>query len=219
MLLIAAVLLVLFVRLFAVLQGSFSDVDKRLKDGTMVNLNAKDPARRLAEMLQKGYYFDDQRDIDLVEKTIASGINAGEKFDNIGELNKKRFNVNADDAFADGGRSFKQRVAVSRATLGYTGDDSTRFDQERKSPPAFPATADIGMGGPSISGTVLDKGQPVSGVLVRLQLILPQDSLFSDEEADLTKKVVQTKPSFTETLTPDSAKKLHLQSLAPKVLE
>ena len=210
---IAVVLLVLFVRLFAVLRGNYSDVGKRLKDGTMVNLNAKNAARRLAEMLQKGYYFDDQRDIDLIEKTIASGINPGEKFDNIGELNKKRFYVNADDAFAEGGQSFKQRVTVSRATLGYTGDDSTRFDQERKSPPSFPATADIGMGGPSISGKVLDKGQPVSGVLVRLQLILPQDSLFSDEEAALTKKIIQKNASFTETLIPDSAKKLHLQSL------
>ena len=211
--LIAAVLLVLFVHLFMVLQGSFADVDKRLKDGTMVNLNAKDPARRLAEMLQKGFYFDDQRDIDLVEKTIAAGLNTGIKFDNIGELNKKRFNVNADDAFAEGGQSFKQRVTVSRATLGYTGDDSTRFDQERKSPPPFPAAADAGMDGPTISGTVLDKKQPVSGVLVRLQLILPQDSLFSDEEVDLTKKVVQKSPSFTKIFTPDSAKKLHLQSL------
>jgi len=199
--LIAAVLLVLFVHLFMVLQGSFADVDKRLKDGTMVNLNAKDPARRLAEMLQKGFYFDDQRDIDLVEKTIAAGLNTGIKFDNIGELNKKRFNVNADDAFAEGGQSFKQRVTVSRATLGYTGDDSTRFDQERKSPPPFPAAADAGMDGPTISGTVLDKKQPVSGVLVRLQLILPQDSLFSDEEVDLTKKVVQKSPSFTKIFT------------------
>ena len=104
---IAVVLLVLFVRLFMVLQDSFADVGKRLKDGTMVNLNAKDPARRLAEMLQKGFYFDDQRDIGLIEKTISSGINTGVKFDNIGELNKKRFNVNADDAFAEGGQSFK----------------------------------------------------------------------------------------------------------------
>jgi cell division protein FtsW (lipid II flippase)/cell division protein FtsI/penicillin-binding protein 2 len=213
LLLIATVLLVLFGRLFLVLQDSFADVGKRLKDGTMVNLNAKDPAQRLAEMLQKGFYFDDQRDIDLVEKTVALGLNTGIKFDNIGELNKKRFDVNADDAFAEGGQSFKQRVTVSRATLGYTGDDSTRFDQERKSPPTFPATADIGMDGPAISGIVLDKKQPVSGVLVRLQLILPQDSLFSDEEVDLTKKVVQKSPSVAKTFTPDSAKKLHLQSL------
>ena len=70
LLLIAAVLLVLFVRLFMVLQAGFADVDKRLKEGTMVNLNAKDPARHMAEMLQKGYYFDDQRDIDLIEKTV-----------------------------------------------------------------------------------------------------------------------------------------------------
>jgi len=213
LLLIAVVLLVLFVRLFVVLEAGFADVDKRLKDGTMVNLNAKDPASRLAEMLQKGFYFEDQRDIDLIEKAVGSGIKAGTKFDNIGELNKKRFNVNADDAFAGGGQSFKQRVAVSRTTLGYTGDDSTRFEQERKSPPAFPATADIGMGGPSISGTVLDKKQPVSGVLVRLELVLAQDSIFSDEEVDLTKKVTQKSLSVIKTFTPDSARKLHLQTL------
>ncbi|MHB8206010.1 FtsW/RodA/SpoVE family cell cycle protein [Mucilaginibacter sp.] len=213
LLLIAVVLLILFVRLFMVLEGGFADVDKRLKDGTMVNLNAKGSGRRLARMLQKGYYFDDQRDIDLIEKTIASGIGAGTKFDNIGELNKKRFNVNADDAFAEGGQSFKQRVAVSRATLGYTGDDSTRFEQEQKSPPQLAATADIGMGGLAISGILFDKEKPVSGALVRLQLILPQDSLFSDEEVDLTKNIVQKSTSFTKTFTPDSAKKMHLQSL------
>ena len=112
LLLIAAVLLLLFVRLFMVLEGGFADVEKRMKDGTMINLNAKSPATRLAQMLQKGYYFDDQRDIDLIEKTITSGISTGTKFDNIGELNKKQFNVNADDAFAEGGQSFKQRVAV-----------------------------------------------------------------------------------------------------------
>ena len=74
-------------------------------------------------------------------------------------------------------------------------------------------SVDIGMGGPAISGTVLDKKEPIGGVLVRMQLILPQDSLFSDEEVDLTKKVTQTSASFTKTFTPDSAKKLHLQSL------
>jgi cell division protein FtsW (lipid II flippase) len=211
--LITAMLLVLFVRLFAVLQNNFANVDKRLKEGTMVNLNGKNPARNLAAMLEKGYYFDDKRDVDLIEKTIANAIGPGKRFDNIGDLNKKQFNVNADVAFAEGGQSFKQRVIVSRALLGYTGDDSVRFEQEAKSPPPFPSTNNIGMDGPDISGTVLEKKEPVSGVLVRLQLILPQDSIFSDEEADLTKTTTVKTPSFVKTFVADSAKKLHLQSL------
>ena len=213
LLLIAIVLLALFGRLFMVLRESFADVNRRLKDGTMVNLNGKNAGPNFARMLHRGFYFDDPRDIDLIEKTVAAGLNSSTKFDNIGELNKKRFDINADDAFAEGGQSFKQRVAVSRATLGYTGDDSGRFAQELKQPPPYPAVADIGMGGPAISGTVFNKLAPAGGVLVRLQLILPQDSIFSDEETDLTRTVTQKSQSFTRTFTPDSSKKLHLQSL------
>jgi hypothetical protein len=161
--LVTAMLLVLFVRLFAVLQNNFSDVPQRLKAGTMVNLNGKHPAGDMRSMLEKGYYFDDKRDIDLIANTIAKGIKSGKGFDNIGDLNKKQFNVNADEAFAEGGNSFKQRVVVSRALLGYTGDDSVRFEQEAMSPPALPSTTDIGMGGPAISGMVFNKKEPVSG--------------------------------------------------------
>ena len=207
------ILLALFARLFAVLQANFTDVPKRLQEGTMVDLNDRHAFAQLAFMLKKGYYFDDQKDIDLIEQAFMKGSASGSEFDNIGELNKKRFDINADEAFADGGTSFKQRVTVSREALGYTGDDSIRFEQEQKAPPSFPAIADISMHGPSISGKVTDKRQPVSGALVKLQLVLPQDSIFSDEEADLTKNVTQKGQSYTATYIPDQAKKLHLQSL------
>lgn len=213
LLLIFVVLMVLFVRLFAVLQDSFSDVPRRLQDGTMVNLNGKNAAENFALMLKKGYYFDDQKDIGLIEQTFAKGINSPLGFDNIGDLNKKRFDVNADEAFAIGGQSFKQRVAVSREALGYTGTDSVRFEQEQKAPPSYPSAAEIGMNGPAISGKITDKQQPVSGALVKLQLVLPQDSIFSDEEIDLTKVATQKGESYTATYIPDAAKKLHLQSL------
>ncbi len=102
MLLIAAVLVVLFVGLFGVLQENFADVGPRLKDGTMVNLNGRNPARNLAAMLQKGYYFEDGKDISLIERVVSAQMPVGQKFDNIGELNKKRFNVSTDEAFAEG---------------------------------------------------------------------------------------------------------------------
>lgn len=213
LLLIFVVLMALFVRLFFVLQGNFSDVSKRLQDGTMVNLNGKNAAQNFALMLKKGYYFEDQKDIGLIEQTFYKGIGTDAKFDNIGELNKKRFDVNADEAFATGGESFKQRVTDSREALGYTGADSVRFQQEQKSPPSYPSSADIGMSGPAISGKITDKKQPVSGVLIKLQLVLPQDSIFSDEEADLTKVSTQKSAFFTATYMPDQAKKQHLQTL------
>jgi cell division protein FtsW (lipid II flippase)/cell division protein FtsI/penicillin-binding protein 2 len=213
LLLIAAMLLLLFIRLFSVLQNNFADVYKRLQEGSIVNLNGKDAGKNLGIMLKKGYYFDDQKDVDLITKVVADRVSSIKKFDNIGELNKRLFNINADEAFNDGGQSFKQRVIVSRSLLGYTGDDSLRFEQEEKSPPHFSETADIGMDGPAINGTVTDKKIPVSGVLVRLQLILPQDSLFSDEEADLIKTTTTKSASFIKTFVADSAKRPHMQSL------
>jgi cell division protein FtsW (lipid II flippase) len=210
--LIIVLLLSLFIRLFIVLQANFVEVDTRLKDGSMINLNAKDPAKNMAALLQKGYYFEDQKDIDLVEKVIAGNLKPEKKFDNIGELNKKQFNVSVAEAFNEGGRSFKQRAKVSRALLGFTGADSVRFEQEQNAPPALPAATDVGMGGPSINGTISNKNTPAAGVLVKLQMILPQDSTFSDNEIDETKTRIKKSKSFIKTFFADSGRQ-HLQSL------
>jgi cell division protein FtsW (lipid II flippase)/cell division protein FtsI/penicillin-binding protein 2 len=213
LLLTAIVLGLLFFRLFYVLQQNFTDVDRRLAEGTMVNLNAPHPAQNLTKLLTKGYYFEDKRDIDLIENTVAAKTSAGAKFDNIGELNKLKYNVNADEAFAKGGQSFKERVAVSRALLGYTGNDSVRFIQEQNNPPALPAVTDVGFLGNSISGTVLNKTQPVAGVLIRLRMIMPQDSIFDDEENSQVKTRIEKGTGYEKHLLTDEQGKTHLQSL------
>jgi cell division protein FtsW (lipid II flippase) len=212
LLLIAALFLFLFFRLFTVLQLRFADVDKRLKDGTMVNLNDKDPAGHIHDMLTKGYYFDDKRDVELVTATVA---NAGtvKGIDNVGELNKRKYFIVADDAFAKGGESFKSRVTASRSLLGYTGNDSVRFEEERKNPPNVPSTNDLAMGSYSISGSIFNKKQPVAGVLIRLEMILPQDSIYNDEEVDDIKTVTENGAGFKKVFLPDSAGKRHLQEL------
>ncbi|MCC8426871.1 FtsW/RodA/SpoVE family cell cycle protein [Mucilaginibacter sp. UR6-11] len=211
--LIALVLLLLFGRLFYIEQKNFTDVAKRLQDGTMVNLNAKNPAKNIRTLLERGYYFDDKRDVDLIEKIIAERITTGSKFENIGELNKKKYDVNADTAMSMGGKSFQQRVVVSRSLLGYTGDDSLRFVQERTNPPVLPAVTDVGLAGGSISGQVLAKKVPVAGVLLRLQLILPQDSTYNDEETDQVITKTEKGTGFKRQYVFDEQKQRHLQSL------
>jgi cell division protein FtsW (lipid II flippase) len=213
LLLIALVLGLVFIRLFYIEQKNFTDVDKRLRDGTMVNLNAKNPAKKIRAMLEKGYYFEDKRDINLIESVIADRLTAVDKFENIGELNKKKYNVAAEEGMSKGGKIFQQRVIVSRSLLGYTGDDSLRFVQESTRPPALPAVTDVGLSGSSISGRVLDKKAPVVGVLIRLQMLLPQDSTYNDEEADQVKTKITEGPGFTKTYIIDERKREHLQSL------
>ncbi|MEN0053325.1 MAG: FtsW/RodA/SpoVE family cell cycle protein [Mucilaginibacter sp.] len=211
---ITVVLAVLFGKLYTVLQQKFVDVDKRLKDGTIVNLNAPNTARNVAALLQKGYYFDDPKDVDYIRATVASKANLGELFDNAGEINKRKFFVNADDAFANGGESFKKRVMVSRSLLGYTGEDSIRFTQERSSPPQLPAQTDLGLGQFSINGIIIrHKDQPIGGVLVRLNMILPQDSIVSDEEITSRSATTQTTKAYKKVFVINADKKRQLQSL------
>ena len=213
LLLVGIILFLLFLRLFYVEQRNFTDVGQRLQDSTMINLNTGNLAKSINSLLQKGYYFEDQKDIDLIENAVAKNVSAKNKFDNIGELNKRRYNVNSDEAFETGGKSFKQRVTVSRSLLGYTGDDSLRFIQEKNSPPALPSVTDVGLTGNNITGKVLDKLAPVPGVLVRLHMILPQDSVYSDEENDLIKTQTEQTPAYKKVYVPDSAGQKRLQSL------
>ncbi|WP_183566518.1 FtsW/RodA/SpoVE family cell cycle protein [Mucilaginibacter sp. SP1R1] len=213
LLLTGIVLAILFVKLYSVLQQKFTDVDKRLKDGTIVNLNTPNTAGNVAALLKKGYYFDDPKDVDYIRATIASKARAGQEFDNAGEINKRKYYVNADDAFENGGESFKKRVLVSRSLLGYTGDDSVRFTQEKNHPPQIPPQTDLNLGQYSIRGTIKHKEQAVAGVLVRLAMILPQDSIYTDEETGAKGTTVQATAAFKEVYVINADKKRQLQWL------
>src|SRR5436190_21106315 len=89
----------LFNQLFAVLKKDFSEVPQRIAEGTMMNINDSRPGERIKTLLTKGFYFRDSRDIELIssaiekESTMHPGLT-----DNIGELNKSKYNINADDA-------------------------------------------------------------------------------------------------------------------------
>jgi len=174
---ITILMVILSMRLYAVLQDRMKEVDKGLKDGTIVNLNAPDPGKAIQRLLATGYYLDDPLDRDLIGKAISESQSSDESFTNIGDLNKKKFNILADDAASNGGISFKKRVAVSRSLLGFTGDDEKRFEQEKNNPPAVPSEVDMKLGDAEIHGVVEKSGQEVTGVLIRLSTILPADSI------------------------------------------
>ncbi|HVG42241.1 MAG TPA: hypothetical protein VM888_11575, partial [Chitinophagaceae bacterium] len=171
-LLISVLLGLLFFNLYTVLNKEFSDVDSRLSQGTMVNLNAPNPDQRIKTLLERGYYFEDRKDIELIRSIVSQRLNTESKIENIGELNKLEYYVDADQAFSSGGESFKKRVLLSRNLLGYSGADSLRFEQEKKRPLTAPSSNSINMGKYTIDGTILDNEEnPVSGVLVRLEMI------------------------------------------------
>lgn len=176
--LITLVLGALFLTLYNTHQDGFADVNKRLNEGTMINLNGKNPGDAMKTLLQKGYYFEDKKDVAIIENAVSNGVKLFDgPIDNVGELNKRRFFVNADSVYDAGGKNFKERVEASRALLGYTGDDEQRFVQEKLKAPNLPAAKSFNSGAYQIDGKIVDKEKnPVSGVLVKLTMILPQDS-------------------------------------------
>src|SRR5438270_5643950 len=132
LLLVSIVLALLFFNLYGVLQKDFEAVPQRLGNGTTMNLNTPTAASKLKALLQNGFYFEDPRDIRLIYSVLNERLHTNSTLlDNIGDLNKQAFAVDAETAFAQGGESFKKRVLLSRALLGFSGSDSARFQQEK----------------------------------------------------------------------------------------
>lgn len=215
LLLVTLVLAALFFRLFTVLKKDFAEVPRRLADGSMVNLNDNRPGERMKVLLQKGFYFEDQRDIDLASSIISQRLNTTEApIDNIGELNKRKYDIEAEQAFVQGGDSYKKRVQLSRSLLGFTGPDSVRFQQEKSNPPQLPSENEIALGKYSIKGEVNARGGgAAAGVLVRLDMILPQDSIYSQNVTEVIRESTESGAGKRISYAADSLGHRQLQSL------
>ena len=120
LLLVSVVLAALFYQLFTVLQKDFKDIPNRIKNGTVMNLNDAEPGERIKVLLQRGFYFSDPRDIELISKVVARVRNQqAEPIDNVGELNKSLYKVSTTEA-RSGGESFKKRLSVQQSLLGFS---------------------------------------------------------------------------------------------------
>ncbi|HLL41629.1 MAG TPA: FtsW/RodA/SpoVE family cell cycle protein, partial [Segetibacter sp.] len=110
---------------------------------------------------------------------------------------------------------FKKRVQVERSLLGFADEDSFLYEKERRKPSPLPAGNDLAMGNGAINGAVLKANKlPVPGVLVRLRLILPQDSLYSEGINDVDSKARVSSKSVRKVYAIDSLNNRQLQSLS-----
>jgi cell division protein FtsW (lipid II flippase) len=142
-------------------------------------------------------------------------MSSTEPIENIGALNKRQFNVLTEIAFTQGGESYRKRALLSRALIGFVGDDSVRFVQEKTAPPALPSAVSAGMGKYSINGVVMDpEEKPVPGVLVRLQMVLPRDSLYATEITEVDRIIKENSASINRVYLLDSVNHRQLQSMS-----
>ncbi|HEX2682522.1 MAG TPA: FtsW/RodA/SpoVE family cell cycle protein, partial [Ferruginibacter sp.] len=212
LLVIAVIMGLLFAKLFSVLQRDFAEVNTRLENGTMMNLNDNRNASGMARLLEKGMYFEDPKDISFIATSVTAAKDTNTKLANVGELNKTDFFVKADDAYNNGGKTFKRRVSLSRNLLGFSGPDSISFEKEIKKPLAVTAQTNAGLGDLLVSGSIQNKqGAPVEGALVRLKALALQDSTTVSVSED-QKNIIQYKDGVRKIFVPDSAETLQLVS-------
>ncbi|HEY2726897.1 MAG TPA: cell cycle protein, partial [Parafilimonas sp.] len=213
LLLITIVMSVLFYKMYLVLNADFTEVPSRLQQGTMMNLNDPNPAKNMKTLLQKGRYFHDEKDIDLISATFEKArLSDSLPVDNIGDLNKREYSINAQTALTEGGESFQKRVAGERIALGFSDNDSAIFALQRTASVA--AVNNLQMGKYNVSGTIKAAGGlPVSNVIVRLQLILPQDSLYSNNVEEVANELKENTITVRKIYAVDSLRNTQLQSL------
>src|SRR6478736_865074 len=213
LLLIGIMMGLLFWKLFSVLQRDFTEVHSRVENGTMINLNAGKRGESMNGLLKKGLYFEDPKDIAFISAALSAIKDDGSVIDNIGALNKKKYFVNADEAFLKGGRSFKKRALLSRNLLGFGEADSISFEKEKAHPLVVTSQTSVDLGKYNISGVIKNQDdQPASGVLVRLKLLVPQDSNAVADRNEEEKNIIRFKNGVRKMLIPDSADNLQLLS-------
>ncbi len=193
LLLVAVVMGMLFLKMFSAFQADFNETETRLREGSVINLNGNKQAEKMSALLEKGFYFKDKKDIDLIssvaEREQSTNNNS---IDNIGELNKRKYSIKADEAFARGGEVFKNRARLARNLVGFTDLDSNLYIQETNNPLPLTSSIKAGAGKHSINGIVqVAKDKPVAGVLVRLNMVLPPDSLQGDKEEEIPQQTVE----------------------------
>ena len=186
LLMTSVILALLFFRLYYIERDSFKEVAPRLRDGSMVNINEPDADKALRALLVNRFYFEDPADAQFAANAVAEGFGKGVgNLDNIGELNKKAFAVSVKDAAARGGVSFKKRAQLSTYLIGFSQEDSVLYSREQTQPAKLPSVAITGEGPRTISGIINNESeQPVGGVLVRLKLVVSEDSIYTDDRSE-----------------------------------
>ena len=212
--LITIVMAVLFYKLNTVVSKNFEEVPARIAKGTMININSGKPGEAMKTLLQNGRYFRDEKDIDLISSTFQRArILDTTSIDNIGDLNKKEYNINADIALLQGGESFSKRVMAERVYLGFTDNDAPIFQLQQNNSSAISSTNNIAMGMHNVSGVVKNNAGGVRNVIVRVRMILPQDSVYSNKVEEVEKMVNENTATIKKTFAVDSLNNKQLQSL------
>lgn len=176
----AALMLVLFVKLFFTLLPGLSRSAEALKTGRALKLEPGLNKDSLRHIITGGNYFTDDRDVDLLVDSLYMRLITIGTPDNLGAINKSAFGLAAPLNWkaSNGGVDYQGRLEASRQRLGF---DSVLYNQELKDPASYPAEVTVSTGSLAINGRIIYQDEPMAGTLVQLRehiATLDEDTLY-----------------------------------------
>ncbi len=156
----------------------------------------------LLRLLDAGSYCEDPADARMIRDSLVAKINGNGSPVNLGELNKKKWQVRAPVSWQGkaGGTDWKDRLAAARSGQGF---DSLLYRSELVVPKSLPSTLAVGKGACTVSGRVQVDGRDAAGVLVSLQEHRTGDPEQAEEKIWYTRTDKEGSFAFTG-LTRDS---------------
>lgn len=179
-LLLAIVSVLLIAMSFVYFRNIGKDLDHAEKfykgdSASIVNLSASLDTDVLQKILSKGNYFPDPTYTQFAVHQLQSKFAEHKTLPNLGALNKRDFQIDAETMEKEGGNWGKERVKASQLLMGL---DSLTLAEELKQPKNYPSIQKISdkNSGISFHGKIVtakDKAkdlasQPAKGVLVKL---------------------------------------------------
>ncbi len=161
--LVTGVMIIAYLTLSANQSKYLDGVEAALESGEAMVLDASTDSVALAEFfVRKGYYSG--RDAEFIAGSIARPLNKGIVPQNLGELNKRSFRVEAEDAYSRGGEIMRSLVERSRGDLGWSDKIESIYNSE-----SIPDSLNAVSGDTKLKVQVkAEDDSPVEGVLVRL---------------------------------------------------
>lgn len=143
-------------------QSEYLDkAEAALESGDAMVLSASTDSVSLAEFfVRKGYYSG--KDASFIAGSIARPLSKGIVPQNLGELNKRSFRVEAEDAYNRGGEVVRSLVERSMADLGWTEMVAGIYEH------GIPDSLKASGGDTRLKVQIKSDDAPVEGVLVRL---------------------------------------------------
>jgi len=164
LLLVSAVLFFLFYTMYGNISRDFADVEKKYKEGTVINLDKKIDVHQLSELLTANNYFTDRKDADFFATELKNKLQTNELL-NLGGINKEAFLINPAHADSLGGEEYRKRVQSAYLSSGYTPVIEEKY---RSGLPA--SQINLKQNGPAITVDISDQNKaPTPGVIVVLQ--------------------------------------------------